>query len=242
VLKFYCGSADDEAGTKQIGELILSKMDYHGSGAAYRVPKGNVFWKSHAQSLKGKYFSGGREGCVSSFMINYKAWEPEEIYLQAGFDKATAEQVLRAVYGRDYVPKWEQTSLGSSSSSSAGTSSISASSSANMGIATDQPAAAAAATRTTSSAASQQPTAAPAGTNAGSTDNGTSNSQLDVTAAAQAASAAKAAADAAVAARAAADAAAATARAAAAAAAAAEAAAKAAAAAEAAAAPPAAKI
>lgn len=231
VLKFYCGSTDDEAGTTQLGEMIVSKMNYHGSGLEeYAAQAVGLYWKSHAQSLMGKYYSDG-EGNVSSFKICYSRWRPEKIFLQAGFDKATTAKVLRAsIIG--WSPRWEEAS---GSSSSTGMSRISASSNLGMRAESYTTAAATASAGLTSSAASQEPTAACGDNKTGSTSASTSSSQPDATAAAKAASAAKAATDAAVAARAAANAAAATARAANAAAAAAEAAAKAAAAAEAAA-------
>lgn len=92
VLKFYGGSPEDEAGTRQLGEMILSKMNYHGTGriGSY-VRWGYVYWKSHAATQQGRYSSSSDR--VSKFRLSYEPWQPEKILQEAGFDTATIEQL-----------------------------------------------------------------------------------------------------------------------------------------------------
>lgn len=95
VLKFYGGSPEDEAGTRQLGEMILSKMNYHGTGriGSY-VRWGYVYWKSHAATQQGRYSSSSDR--VSKFRLIYEPWQPEKILQEAGFDQAIVEQLQQA--------------------------------------------------------------------------------------------------------------------------------------------------
>jgi hypothetical protein len=94
VLKFYGGSPDDEAGTQQLGKMIVREMNYHGSGCFYNG-LGCICWKSHAVTLQGRYYSPGNR--VSKFLVPYLQWPAERIFLKAGFDRAAINELMAAI-------------------------------------------------------------------------------------------------------------------------------------------------
>ncbi|KAF6257855.1 hypothetical protein COO60DRAFT_1192470 [Scenedesmus sp. NREL 46B-D3] len=130
VLKFYGGSPEDDAGTCQLGQLIVRKMDYHGAGVGPDVPWGYVYWKSQAVTHQGRYSSHGR---VSKFSVAYEPWPRAKVLGEGGMSSAAVaamlaaeEQTLQEFEGamrtavEDYCRSLNYGSSSSSSSSNCG--------------------------------------------------------------------------------------------------------------------------
>jgi hypothetical protein len=71
VIIFYCGSEDDEAGTKEIGRRILRAMQYQAEGMFTPTgrPSSCIFWKSESQTMSGTLATGQRRNCTFRLFI-----------------------------------------------------------------------------------------------------------------------------------------------------------------------------